>query len=160
MRKFFVVACAVMAAACSTHKVKEPTLSGLELQQLQTREFEAPIKLVFASVLSVLQDAGYIIDSADSETGFITAKSPTDSNLSYNLLWGFGKRNKATMITVFIEPVGAEFSKVRLNFVGINEEKSAYGISSRVDTPIEDNVIYQNIFEKIDETIFIKLATQ
>ena len=44
-------------------------LTSLQIQAFQTREFEAPIKIVFGSVLSVFQDLGYIVDSADRETG-------------------------------------------------------------------------------------------
>lgn len=153
-------ACLVLSACGSSHTVKDPVMSGLELQQLQTREYEASNVTVFASVLTVLQDSGYIVDSADRETGFITAKSPTDSKLSYNLLWGFGKRNQSTMITAFVEPLGQSYTKVRLNFVAIDDNSSGYGIRSRVDTPIEDAEIYQNVFEKIDETIFIRQALQ
>ena len=154
------LAASLLAACSSTHTVKEPTLSGLELQQLQSREYEAPLKVVFASVLSVFQDNGYIVESADTETGFITAKSPSASKTTYDLFWGLGKKHQATMVTGFVEPVGQSFSRVRLNFVAIKENSRTYGVTSRVDTPIEDPDIYANAFEKIDETIFIRISTQ
>lgn len=154
-----LVAAALALSACSTHKVHEPTLTGLALQSLQSRDFEAQMPVVFASTLSVLQDTGYIVESADRETGFITAKSPSGSNVSYDLFWGLGKRHKTTRVTAFVEPLGGDMSKVRLNFVAINENSNMYG-TSREDTPLEDAKIYQNVFEKIEETIFIRLATQ
>ena len=43
---------------------------------IQSREFETNKKMAFASVMSVFQDLGYIVNSADLVTGFITAKSP------------------------------------------------------------------------------------
>lgn len=150
---------ALTLGACSaTHTVREPTRSALELQQIQSRDFEAPFKTTFSSVLSVLQDTGYIIESADSDTGFITGKSPSNSNTTYDLFWGLGSRHKATMVTAFIEPIGQAYSRVRLNFVGMVQKSSMYGMSSQVDTPIEDETVYKNAFEKIDETIFIRLS--
>ncbi|WP_138378750.1 hypothetical protein [Luteithermobacter gelatinilyticus] len=157
MKQLFIVLTCLVLAACSSHKIKEPTLSGLALQQLQTREYEAPYEIVFKSIVSVLQDTGYIVENADSVTGFITAKAPSKSNSTWNPFTGLGKEHHTTKITATAEAIGTEFTKVRLNFVSIDEDSSMYG-TSRVDTPIEDEEIYRNIFEKIGETIFIKQA--
>ena len=42
--------------------------TALELQSIQQRDFEAPKELTFAATLSVLQDLGYIVESADGAT--------------------------------------------------------------------------------------------
>ncbi len=149
-----------LSACASTHVVKEGTLSPLELQAMQTREFEADTKMTFGSVMTVLQDAGYIVESADVATGFITGKSPQKSAATFDLIWGFGKKHGTMRVTAFVEPIGPNYSKVRLNFVAIETESSGYGIESRVDTPVEDNEMYQNVFEKIDEAIFIRKAIE
>ena len=150
----------VLAGCSSSHTVNEPTLSPLALQALQTREYETTKDIAFASVLSVLQDAGYIIDGADIETGFITASSPTDAKTTYDpFIWGFGKKSQLTKVTAFIESINAQTSKVRLNFVDILEKSKSYGINSRVDTPIEDSVIYENVFEEISKAIFVRQAS-
>jgi len=151
----------LLLGACSdTYKVNENTLSPLALQALQTREYEASKDETFASVLTVLQDAGYIIDDADLTTGFITASSPTGSKTTYDpFIWGFGKKSQMTKVTAYIETMNEMTSKVRLNFVGILEKSKSYGISSRVDTPIEDSAIYQNVFEEISKAIFIRQAS-
>ena len=150
----------VLAGCSSTHKINENTLSPLALQALQTREYEASKAVSFASVLTVLQDAGYIIDSADIETGFITASSPTDSKTTYDpFFWGFGKKTESTKVTAFIEAINDTISKVRLNFVDIKQKSRSYGINSREDTPIEDAGIYQNVFEEISKAIFIRQAS-
>lgn len=146
-------------AACSSHKINQPTLSGLALQQLQTREYETKYETAFKSVMSVLQDTGYILENADMDTGFITGKSPSQSNMTYNLWTGLGKKNGTTRVSSTVEKIGEDYTKVRLNFVEINENSNLYG-NARVDTPIEDAKIYENIFEKIGETIFIKQATE
>jgi len=137
----------------------ESNLSGLALQQLQTKEYEATYDVTFRSTMSVLQDAGYILENADITTGFITGKAPANSKTTYNLWTGLGKNNSTTRVSSTIEKIGEDYSKVRLNFVSIDENSNLYG-DARVDTPIEDPQIYQNVFEKIGETIFIKMSTQ
>ena len=54
---------------------QKPPMTPLEIQSIQTREFESPKKIVFASVVSVFQDLGYTIKGADLNTGFINAES-------------------------------------------------------------------------------------
>ena len=157
LAKVIVVLLPMVLVACgSTHKVNEGKLTGLALQQLQTRHYEAEMKVAYASVLSVLQDAGYIVESADSASGLVTAKSPTESNLAFNFWYGFQNNNQTTRITAFVEPIGAENSKVRVNFVAISNKTNLYGANNQVDTPLEDPKLYENIFEKIGEAIFIR----
>lgn len=159
MNKFILILACVGLSACSSHNVKQPTLSGLALQQLQTREYETKYETAFKSVMSVLQDAGYILENADMSTGFITGKSPSSSKTTYNLFTGLGKTNGTTKVSSTVEKVGESFTKVRLNFVAIDENSNLYG-NARTDTPVEDEKLYENVFEKISETIFIKQATQ
>ncbi len=154
-----LLACISLTACGSTHKVNQPTLSGLALQQLQTREYEANYEIAFKSVMSVLQDAGYILENADMNTGFITGKAPSNSKTTYNIWTGIGKKNVTTKVSSTIDKIGDTYTKVRLNFVAIDEDSNLYG-DSRVDTPLEDNEVYNNVFEKIGETIFIKMSTQ
>lgn len=147
--------------ACeSTNTVRPNTLSGLQLQQLQQREYEVKKEVVFASVVSVLQDTGYIIEAADLQTGLITAKSPSSSNLTYNPFLGFGRKNKSTRVSAFIESLNGIVTKVRLNFVSAEGKSQGYGLNSQVDTPIEDAAVYRNAFEKIESSIFIRQSTQ
>ena len=158
MKKIIILLACFSLTACSTPKSK-PTLSGLALQQLQTREYETKYETAFRSVMSVLQDAGYILENADMTSGFISGKSPSNSKLTYNIWTGFAKTHGATRVSSTIERIGEDYTKIRLNFVEINQNSSVYG-SARVDTPIEDVKIYNNVFEKIGETIFIKQSTE
>lgn len=145
--------------ACGSSHVVKPPQDPLALQEIQTREFEAGDKIVFASVLTVLQDVGYIVESADGVSGLITAKSPTQSDSTFSLFYGWGKKNQTTRVTAFVEPIGEKITKVRFNFVGIVGDSKGYGINSQVDTPIEDPKIYENTFERVAEAIFIRQAT-
>jgi hypothetical protein len=44
------------------------TKTSLELQSIQSREFETTKKIAFASTLSVFQDLGYVIESSVPDT--------------------------------------------------------------------------------------------
>ena len=148
-----IAACAVLAlSACATSKA--PELTPLELQALQTREFEASKEVAFSSVMSVFQDLGYTVESANKDTGFITAFSASDSHHDW-LLTG-NKYTSQTRATAFVEPVGEKMSRIRLNFVTGVESSAWYGQHSKKDKPILDPAVYQAAFEKIESALFIR----
>jgi hypothetical protein len=143
----------VVIAALSGCAAKKPQLTSLELQSMQSREYSAEKKIVFQSTLSVFQDLGYVIQQADLETGFITAKSPTKNDMVPFV----GMSMTDTKATAFVEQIGTK-SKVRLNFVASHETSNAYGMKSSQDTPVEDPLVYQNALTKIQEAVFIRSA--
>jgi len=146
-------------AGCAGHK--KVTLTPLEIQALQQRDFEADKAIVFASIVSVFQDLGYIIEGANLETGFITAVSATkDTTSGINKLWLGAKQQSDTKATAFVEGQGGNLTHVRLNFVVKNMESSWYGRETREDTPIVDAQVYQNAFERIEEAIFIRSGSK
>jgi hypothetical protein len=130
--------------------------TSLELLAIQSREFESNKKITFAAVLSVFQDLGYVISSAEIQTGFITVTSPTKlSTDPWNSIMTF------TKATAFIEELKPGYTRVRLNFVETEQIVRTAGPKARgqmtvEDTPIEDATIYQNAFTKIQEGIFIR----
>ena len=63
-----------------------------------------------------------------------------------------------TKATAFVEQIGSK-TRARLNFVEVNQTSSEYGQTSRHDTPILDAKLYQNAFEKIENAIFIRSAS-
>ena len=132
---------------------KKPQLTSLELQSMQSREYSAEKKIVFQSTLSVFQDLGYVVQQADLETGFITAKSPTKNDM----IPFVGMSMTDTKATAFVEQIGVK-SKVRLNFVASQETSNSYGMKSSEDTPIENPLVYQNALTKIQEAVFIRSA--
>jgi hypothetical protein len=139
---------------------KQPELTGLELQQIQSKDLEAKYDLVFPSVMSVLQDQGYIINAADKNTGLITAQGQSKSGINYNLLWGFGKKTNAVRVSATVEQSSPIITRVRLNFVATSSSSSSYGIGSSDDKMITDPQIYANAFEKIEQAVFIKQSMQ
>ena len=142
-----------------------PVMTPLEIQSLQTREFEYDKSIVFASTMSVFQDLGYIVSSADLDTGLITTESPATSDraafparftiLPELMIWSDVTSVMQTKATAFIEQIGNR-SRVRLNFVATRQASSVHGQTSRQDTPILDAAVYQNAFERIANAIFVR----
>ncbi len=157
MNKFLVVVIGAFIlglTGCATRT--GPTMTPLEIQSLQTREFEQGKEIVFPSVISVFQDLGYTIKSADKDTGLITAESQASSNKWSLILTGISQV-KQTSVTAFVEEIGV-ITKVRLNFVNVNTSSSAYGRTDRNDNAILAVDPYQNAFERIENAIFIRSA--
>lgn len=84
------------------------------------------------------------------------------SSRTMTLIIKFDKNNKVmdfksmTSATAFIEQIRQGTTKIRLNFVKVQITSSTHGRQGRNDIPIEDPVLYQNAFVKIQEAIFIR----
>ena len=153
--KLLAVFLVILVAGCVV--LKDTQLTSLEKQSLQTREYEETKDIVFPSVLSVLQDSGYIVKTADKDTGLITAESPTDNATGFWDAFSDVIVNQQTAVTAFIEEIGP-ITKVRLNFVVQKSSSYEFGQSSKQSTPILDAATYQNAFEQIESAIFIRSA--
>lgn len=158
---------------CKTVEVK-PEKTSLEIQAIQTKQFETTQKVAFASTLSVFQDLGYIVKSADRETGFITAQSASRNKKGSSQRIQFGdfqfdlaeflndaddsKKNTRTYtsVTAFVEELRPPSVQVRLNFVVSRLSSSRHGQTDQRDTIVDDPKIYQNAFNKIGDAIFIR----
>ena len=132
-------------------ELQAPQLTPLEIQSLQTREYKTSKELVFASVISVFQDLGYTILSADQASGFISAKSLR------------GSSNQFTG-TAFVETFG-NMTRVRLSFVKTSHRTySSYDIHDdryhekkyKTERQVLDAELYQNAFEQIESAMFVR----
>jgi hypothetical protein len=149
----FIVFLAGGLAACQPENVK-PEMTPLQLQAIQSHEFETNKNIAFASVLSVFQDLGYIVASADKDTGFITASSPAKQTVDW--LFTGNTYASSTKATAFVEELRPGITKVRLNFVATNKSSGMYGQSSEKDQPITDAKPYEAAFNKIGDAIFVR----
>jgi hypothetical protein len=133
----------------------KPTKTPIELQAIQSKEFPTTKKIAFAATLSVFQDLGYIVESASFETGLITAKSPTkqDFDLFDGQVMTFVKA------TAFVEEVNVGRTKVRTNIVNSRNTSSGYGMKGEHDLPVESADTYQDLFNKIQQAIFVRKNT-
>jgi len=148
----FAVLASIVLSGCMT--TPKPTMTPLEIQSLQSREYETTKEIVFPSVISVFQDIGYTISNADIQTGLISAESASDSDFASKFWLGVTKVSQ-TKATAFVEQIGDK-TKARLNFVEIKKSSSGWGQSDQQDTPLLDAQLYQNAFEKIENAIFIR----
>lgn len=149
------LAICVLLAGCVATLPALPT--PLEIQSLQTREYEEDKQVVFASVMSVFQDLGYIVNGADLATGFITTESAATSDLGFLDFLLSTTRVVQTRATAFIETIDAN-TRVRLNFVETSRQSTLDGPTNRHDMPVLDAAIYRNAFERIENAIFVRTS--
>ena len=141
-------------ASCEMNMSQKQILTPLEIQSLQSRQYEEDIKIVFSSVVSVFQDIGYTVSSADSLSGLIVAESIADSDSASKFWLGITNVSQ-TKANAFVEKIGS-MTKVRINFVTSNEKSFGYGQTDRKDTQILDAEPYRIAFEKIENAIFVR----
>jgi hypothetical protein len=131
----------------------------LELQLIQSREFETTKEIAFASTISVFQDLGYIIEGAEKDTGFITAKSVTSNSMGILNTLNSNSVNTYTRATAFVEDMRKGIARVRLNFVITSSVSGPYGQNNTNDIAVVDPQTYNIAFDKISDTIFIRQGT-
>lgn len=161
MRTFHLIMAtiAIGVVASPSSAGKKEQLTPLAIQAMQSKEFEATPRVLFRSVVSVFQDLGYTIDTADFESGLITATSATKNKTNFWGALGGVSASGNTRATATVEELANGRTSVRLNFVSTKTSSSAYGQSHRSDKPILDAQVYQIAFEKIDEALFVRQAT-
>jgi hypothetical protein len=153
-----VVSLTLAGLAVPAHAKKKPELTPMELQAIQAKEFETSKETLFASVMSVFQDLGYTIDSADMATGFITASSPTTNKTNFWEAMGGMSSSGFTKSTAYIEGFPNGRARVRLNFVVSKNMSGVYGQNTKNDKPILDPLPYQVAWDKVDEALFVRGA--
>lgn len=161
MRKIYIACAAALALASAgpAFAGKKPELTPMQIQAMQQKEFEAPKAALFSSVIDVLQDLGYTVASADMNTGFITAESATVNKTGFWDAMAYQTGSGNTRATAFIEQMPSGMTRVRLNFVNSKSLSSRWGQNSKQDTPILDPAVYQRAYEKVDEALFVRTAT-
>lgn len=161
MRKVHIAIVAALALSSAGPALagKKPELTPMQIQAMQQKEFEAPKTALFSSVVDVFQDLGYTIGSADMSTGFITAESATVNKTGFWDVMAETAGSGNTRATAFIEQMPSGMTRVRLNFVNSKTLSSRWGQSSKQDKPILDPAVYQRAYEKIDEALFVRTAT-
>lgn len=157
----YLAICGIFALSGCAPAPVQPLRTPLEIQAIQSKSFDATKKITFNSVMSVLQDLGYIVGSASLETGFITAESPLKQDDSSDAMFqyyirGTSTQNK-TFVTVSIEEISAKTTKVRLNFL-IKTTLTKYSPITRDDIQVTDPKAYEIAFDKIGEAIFVRAA--
>lgn len=152
-----LIVAAAISAGPSALVAKDKKVTGLALQQIQSRDFEVPKGVAFSAVMSVLQDDGYRIGSADKETGLITGVASTESKTTFVPFVGFGKKKRTPVVSAYIEDKSPTLTRIRLNFVMSRYNATQYG-SDQGERPITEPTVYQQAFERIEKAIFVRQA--
>lgn len=152
MKKYaFLTAIAVVTAMPAI--AKEPKPTGLALQQIQARDLETNAEIAFPAVMTVLQDSGYRIKTADKATGLIVAEGSSKKITTYNIWWGLGSKKRVPEVSAFIEQRGPQLTRVRLSFVtSMRKSRNAFSDEEQVTDPS----IYKGAFEQIEKEIFFR----
>lgn len=150
-----MIAGILLLAGChSQTKPYQSKLDPLALQAMQTQEFETSKATLFAATVSVFQDTGFIIETADLATGIITAKSPTSTTPISFATYGSSVTTRAS---AFVEDSRPGYSKARLNFVEARRNHiTVYSEGPIEEIPNESPAFYEGVFNKIREGIFVR----
>ncbi len=138
---------------------KAPELAPLELQALQSKEFETSKENLFSAVMTVVQDTGYQVQSADLQTGFIAAVSAVQQKTGFIEALAGVQSQANTKMTAYIQALPNGMARVRLNFMFSKSMSSKYGQSTN-EKPILDATVYRNAWDKIDEALFVAGALE
>lgn len=166
-RKLLHAASAVVLSAglCSCITVGTPTQPvPLQNPVVQTQEFQADKMVTMNSVMSVLQDLGYVLKTADKEVGLITASSPArrpGKLLSPSLIVNGEPIVTTTQAhaTAVIEEARPGVIAVRLNFV-VSAHSEGQNVSSTRDDQVLDAETYRMVFDKIREAISVRTTAR
>ncbi len=154
------VAAVALVSGSPSEAKKKPELTAMELQALQSHEYETTKEILFAAVVSVFQDLGYQLSNADMASGFITASSPMKNKTSIWDALGSSQGSGNTKVTAFVEQMPGGTARVRLNFVNSKTTSGMWGGSRAEDKPILDALTYKVAWDKIDEGVFMRTATK
>lgn len=156
----FAIAGLAMVSTTAAEAKKKPELTSMEIQALQSHEYETQKEVLFASVVSVFQDLGYQLANADMGSGFITASSPMKNKTSFWDAMAKQQGSGNTKVTAFVEQMPGGTARVRLNFVNSKTTSGMWGGNSAEDKPIFDPLTYKIAWDKIDEAVFTRTATK
>jgi hypothetical protein len=158
-----------------------PANSAVELQALQTREYEADKKRLMATIVTVFQDEGYLVSQTDFDIGMVMATAPEETrgikavgvdpdSTAFKLKYEYSdvkptmsivksptlttKRSFSALVT----ELSPSRSKVRLTIV-VRGEISLAGFNSHEDTDTSADR-YQRLFSKLQQALFLKSNTE
>ncbi|MDE2997533.1 MAG: hypothetical protein OXU79_00470 [Gemmatimonadota bacterium] len=128
-----------VCSACGSSKEHLLKLdeSQVEMRSMQTRAFDTTDKEgMLRTVISTLQDLGYIVNEANEVIGTVSART---TDIKYKL---FSKKKLPLLITVTVRPRGETQLLVRAN--AQFDEKA-----------VRNPLVYQNFFNVLEKSIYL-----
>ncbi|MCK4608752.1 MAG: hypothetical protein KAT71_04660 [Gammaproteobacteria bacterium] len=174
-----IISCVCCLLTCCSVPQK-PKLTPLQIEALQTREFQTTYETAFSSTISALQNMSYILESANKKTGLITARSlaatekntycipSTDSDNSAGLVGSLlGEKDdddnescssnntiRSTQASIMITKVNQATTKIRLSLTDAEYYYPPIDTDKQI-TQVVATPPYQNMFNNIRQIIFI-----
>jgi hypothetical protein len=157
----------IVACASAGGGVAVPQ-SQLQRREIESRTYPAESKALMRAVLAALQDDGFIVRTADSELGVITATresaQPANEALKVGrkvaivFTYGLaallpGPKDKAAVLeaTANVAGFGSE-ARVRINF----QLKRLAGSQVKDVRTVTDGRVFQEFFAKVDKGLFLQ----
>jgi|TARA_Y100000294_G_C8548697_1_gene334304 hypothetical protein len=138
----------------------QPQLSPAQKRQITTRLFEAGYENTYRSILTVLQDQGYIIKNTDMNTGLVNAtidrEAGTGSQVAQAVLLGYVADKGSEMDASFmVNKINESKTEVRINIQEANYGQSnIYSSASKQSVKqILDPGIYNSLFNEIQTEV-------
>ncbi len=118
----------VVSCATTQQRLLDSDSSQVQLRSIQTRSFETTDKeKTLRTIMSTLQDLGFVIDKADATLGTVSATK---------------LKNYALRITVTVRPRGETQLLIRAN--------AQYNVQ-----PVTDPEPYQQFFTSLEKAMFL-----
>ena len=133
------IATSIAFSGCTSSKEQLMKMdeSQVKLRSMQTRAFDTTEKdKMLRTVISTLQDLGYIVNEANEVIGTVSART---THIKYKFL---EKKKYPLLITVTVRPRGETQLLVRAN--------AQYGLKA-----VENPLVYQNFFTVLEKSIFL-----
>lgn len=142
---FLATCCALPLFSCAA-----PPPSAATRQQLQARDFAADKTSVYRSCMRTLQDAGYVIQSADFEAGLITAYGEPAQAEGF---WETITAPDRIFASVVLDPHSPSTTEVRATFVEHDDETDCEGVHTLDVDTIYTPEVYATFFQGLDRVL-------
>ncbi|ARC94807.1 MULTISPECIES: hypothetical protein [Vibrio] len=158
---FALLVLTLLAGCASSTRPQQPEMTQLQVRQMQTREYsEQSERNVLRAVIGALQDEGYILTVVEPELGLVTAAMELDEldngTKSFNdFFYGPGSGTYQTVRRVEVSATVQEKSqsvRVRLNIVAKALTNTG---GTSWSQPVYSAKTYQDIFSKVDKSVFL-----
>jgi esterase/lipase superfamily enzyme len=157
-RCLLILSSAILLYGCAS----QPQLNPLQIQAMQTQEFGVTKRQAYNATVTVLQNKGYEIKSANFDTGIVTARSPTNSKMFMG-----GSYNTISAYVTSTRKSGKNISQIRISDMltrELPETDTSLLVGSFISTrrnintkdeQVLDPEFYKEIFNEIRQQLFV-----